>query len=155
MDENAIANTRVRGFSLLELLVVVTIMGAVYILVPRFFLSGVSGADLRASSRDVAAGLRQARSLAVSGKRETAVTLDLEKRVFALSGNSRQFQLPEQLELKLYTAQSEIVNERQGAIRFFPDGSSTGGRVTLASGERKFLVDVDWLTGKVSIKSGG
>ena len=132
----------------------VTIMGAVYILVPRFFLSGVSGADLRASSRDIAAGLRQARTLAVSGKRETAVTLDLEKRVFALSGNSRQFQLPEQLELKLYTAQSEIVNERQGAIRFFPDGSSTGGRVTLASGERKFLVDVDWLTGKVSIRSG-
>ena len=155
MDENANANARARGFSLLELLVVVTIMGAVYILVPRFFLSGVSGADLRASSRDVAAGLRQARSLAVSGKRETAVTLDLDKRVFALSGNSRQFQLPEQLELKLYTAQSEIVNERQGAIRFFPDGSSTGGRVTLASGERKFLVDVDWLTGKVSIKSGG
>ena len=155
MDENANANARARGFSLLELLVVVTIMGAVYILVPRFFLSGVSGADLRASSRDVAAGLRQARSLAVSGKRETAVTLDLDKRVFALSGNSRQFQLPEQLELKLYTAQSEIVNERQGAIRFFPDGSSTGGRVTLASGERKFLVDVDWLTGKVSIRSGG
>ena len=69
-------------------------------------------------------------------------------------GSARQFQLPEQLELKLYTAQSEIVNERQGAIRFFPDGSSTGGRVTLASGERKFLVDVDWLTGKVSIRSG-
>lgn len=144
---------RERGFTLLELLVVVTIMGIVYALVPQMFFSGVSGADLRASSRDIAAGLRQARSIAVNEKRETAVTLDLEKRVFALAGNKRTIQLPEKLDLKLYTAQSEIVNERQGSIRFFPDGSSTGGRVTVASGERKFLVDVDWLTGKVSIQN--
>jgi general secretion pathway protein H len=43
------------------------------------------------------------------------------------------------------------VNERQGAIRFFPDGGSNGGRVTVASGERKYEVDVDWLTGRVAI----
>ena len=36
-------------------------------------------------------------------------------------------------------------------IRFYSDGSSTGGRITVASGERKYLVDVDWLTGRVSI----
>ena len=59
------------------------------------------------------------------------------------------------LELKLYTAQSEIVDDRRGAIRFYPDGSSTGGRVTVAAGERRLLVDVDWLTGRVSIKEGG
>ena len=40
---------------------------------------------------------------------------------------------------------------RSGAIRFFPDGGSNGGRLTLAAGERKFNVDVDWLTGRVAI----
>ena len=68
---------------------------------------------------------------------------------------SRSISLPARLDLKLYTAQSEIVDDRRGAIRFYPDGSSTGGRVTVASGERKLLVDVDWLTGRVTIKEGG
>jgi general secretion pathway protein H len=53
--------------------------------------------------------------------------------------------------MKLFTAQSDIVDEHVGAIRFYPDGGSTGGRVTLSAGERKFDVDVDWLTGRVAI----
>jgi general secretion pathway protein H len=59
--------------------------------------------------------------------------------------------LAQQLELKLFTAQSDLVNDNVGAIRFFADGGSNGGRITLASGERKFNVDVDWLTGRVAI----
>ena len=38
-----------------------------------------------------------------------------------------------------------------GSIRFYPDGGSNGGRITVASGARKFDVDVDWLTGRVAI----
>ena len=58
---------------------------------------------------------------------------------------------PEGIELKLLTAQTEVESERKGAIRFYADGSSTGGRITVSAGERKYLVDVDWLTGRVSI----
>jgi general secretion pathway protein H len=53
--------------------------------------------------------------------------------------------------LKLFTAQKDLVDEKVGSIRFFPDGGSNGGRITVASGERKFEVDVDWLTGRVAI----
>ncbi len=59
--------------------------------------------------------------------------------------------LARQLELKLFTAQRDLVNDNVGAIRFFADGGSNGGRITLAAGERKFNVDVDWLTGRVAI----
>lgn len=142
---------RARGYSLIELLLVITIAAAATALVARAF-SGVSGAELRAASRTVAAGLRQARTLALSERREAALALDLDKRLLTLSGSERSVQLPAALDLKLYTAQSEIVTERIGAIRFFADGSSTGGRVSLGAGERKILVDVDWLTGKVSIQ---
>ncbi len=130
---------------------VVLLMGLAYALAPRLLFSGVSGADLKAGSRDVAAGLRTARAEAVNGRKEVAFVLDLDQRSFSLTGRPESRQLVSGIDLKLYTAQSELVSDRRGAIRFVPDGSSTGGRVTVASGERKFEVDVDWLTGKVTI----
>ena len=143
------------GFTLFELLLVLVIAAASYLLVLRFTGSGVSGAELKSAARTVAAGLRAARNDAIATRDSSALTLDLEKRVIQVSGTHRSYALPERVELKLYTAQSEIVDEKKGAIRFYPDGSSTGGRVTIASKERQFLVDVDWLTGRVSIKEGG
>jgi general secretion pathway protein H len=142
------------GFTLLELLLVLVIAAASYALVVRITSGGVSGAELKSSARAVAAGLRDARGTAIATQEAAALTLDLEHRSFEVSGGKRARILPERLELKLYTAQSEIVDEKRGAIRFYPDGSSTGGRITVASGERRFLVDVDWLTGRVSIKEG-
>jgi hypothetical protein len=40
---------------------------------------------------------------------------------------------------------------RIGQIRFFPDGSSTGGRIGLSRNDRRAAVAVDWLTGLVSV----
>ena len=106
---------------------------------------------MKAAARTLASGLRQAQTTAMATRRDATLTLDLDAREFQVSGTEGTRALPSQLELKLYTAQTEAVSERKGAIRFYPDGSSTGGRITVASGERKYLVDVDWLTGRVTI----
>jgi general secretion pathway protein H len=140
-----------RGFTLLELIVVIALVALAYTLASQSFGGGFLGAELKGAARDVAAGLREARSVALSQRKETALALDLEKRTFTLGSEGQVHRLPEKLELKLYTAQSEVSSDKTGAIRFYPDGSSTGGRVTLSARERKFLVDVDWLTGRVTI----
>lgn len=139
------------GFTLIELLVVIVIMLGILLLVPPFFSDGVSGTELKAAARKVAAGLRKVHAQAVTQKQEAALTLNVEERRFELTGDKRVYQLPQKIDISLYTAQSELSKEKTGAIRFFPDGSSTGGRVTLAAGERKYLVDVNWLTGRVGI----
>ena len=84
-------------------------------------------------------------------RRDAVLTLDVEARQYVLAGETEPKALPKDIELKLFTAQSEIQSEKKGAIRFYPDGSSTGGRITVKAGERQYLVDVDWLTGRVSI----
>ncbi|MDD5402912.1 MAG: GspH/FimT family protein [Sulfuricella sp.] len=142
-----------RGFTLVELLVVMVVMLLAYGLVPPLFSSGVSGTEMKATARQLAAGLRKARSTAISTGRETALALDVEGRRFELSGDKRVYRLPGKVELTLFTAQSELSSDKTGAIRFYPDGSSTGGRITIAGGaNRKYLVDVDWLTGRVVIR---
>jgi general secretion pathway protein H len=143
------------GFTLLEMLMVLVIAAAGYALVVRFTGGGASGAELKSAARAVASGLREARGTAIATQESAAMLVDLDRRTIEVTGAAKPRALPERLDLKLFTAQSEVRDERRGAIRFFPDGSSTGGRVTVASGERKFFVDVDWLTGRVSIKEGG
>ena len=145
------ARLREPGVTLLELLIVLSIMAIIAGLVIPLVGGGVSSAELKAAAREVAAGLRLARSEAMASRRDTRLVLDMEQRRFQVEGDRRVHALPPKLDLKLYTAQSDLVSDRVGAIRFFPDGGSNGGRITLASGERKFDVDIDWLTGRVAI----
>ena len=142
---------RQRGFSLLEVIVVITIIGLAYVLLPKMVFSAVSGAELRANARAVATGLRIARDVAINTKREAVLSLDMENRQFTLPNNAKLHKLHELLDVKLYTAQADLISEKVGTIRFFPDGSSNGGRVTVGTGERGFEIEVDWLTGHVTI----
>jgi general secretion pathway protein H len=68
-----------------------------------------------------------------------------------VTGKKRQYPLPDNMEISLVTARSQVDSNSIGKIRFFPDGTSTGGRITLTQGERKYLVDINWLTGQVAI----
>ena len=53
--------------------------------------------------------------------------------------------------LKLYTAQEELIDNATGNIRFFPDGSSTGGHITVSGPKLAYRINVDWLTGAIAI----
>ncbi|MEZ5584105.1 MAG: GspH/FimT family protein [Candidatus Competibacteraceae bacterium] len=139
------------GFSLVELLVVLVILVLVVAVVPPLFMGVGSSAELRGAARQLAAGLRAARSNAVLKQNDAILTVDLEARQFQVSGDTRKVSLPGDVEVKLYTAQSELLNESSGNIRFFPDGSSTGGHITLANGRLEYTVNVDWLTGRIGI----
>lgn len=141
------------GVTLLELLIVLSIMAILAALVlPLFGGTGVSTGELKGAARQIAAGLRVARSEALATRQETRVVLDLEQRTFRIDRDTHVHVLPRMIEVKLFTAQSDLVNERVGAVRFFADGGSNGGRVTLASGARKYDIDIDWLTGRVAIQ---
>ena len=142
---------RAAGVTLLELLIVLMIIAFVTAIVVPTLGGGVSTADLKSATREVASGLRYARDQAIAKRTESLLVIDLDARTFSLPPDAHLHKLPEKLDLKLFTAQRDLVSEKVGAIRFFPDGGSNGGRITLAAGERKFDVDVDWLTGRVAI----
>ena len=84
---------------------------------------------------------------------ETLLELDLEARTFQRVARPRARTAAGEASISSCSPRrATCVNDKVGAIRFFPDGGSNGGRITLAAGERKYDVDVDWLTGRVAIQ---
>jgi general secretion pathway protein H len=139
------------GFTLLELIVCIAILGLVAVIVVPQRIGG-SAIELKAGARALAVGLRAARGEAVARNHDTAFAIDVERRVFAVGGGAGEQPLPEKANITLVTATNEVSRDRTGNIRFFPDGSSTGGGIRLELDGLTFNVTVDWLTGQVAVQ---
>lgn len=139
-----------RGFSLFELLVVIAIMGAVVGLSSPYAARLYETMQFRSAVRDLITGLELARYTAISSGRAADFKADMDQHTL-LSGEKR-FILPESVQLSGTTAAE--LNSEQGkiaVIRFFPDGSSSGGSFKLLhTNGRTVIVRVDWLLGRVT-----
>lgn len=141
---------RQRGFTLIEMIVVLVIMGlTLSLLVTRgpwrsrtLVAKGAAG--------EIAAALREARSEAIGSNRPVSLIVNLKQHSYRIGSHPAK-RLPPELQVSLLTTQGEIRSTAEAGIRFDPDGSSTGGRVELADGKRKLQVGVDWLTGRVRV----
>jgi len=139
-----------KGFTLFELLVVLVLLALVAAVSAPFLSKGLGRAEAKGSAQDVAAALRRARGEAVVRNTDVVLTVDVNERSFRIAG-AKTHDLPAALQIELFTAQTEQISDDVGNIRFFSDGSSTGGEIVLADGKSKFHVQVDWLTGRVSV----
>jgi len=142
---------RERGFSLIELLVAMTLILGVLAVAPAYFSKGISGAEFKTSVRQLAAGLRQTRSDAVARNQPRVFQIDVEQRYFSIGPGAKHRPLPGALDLALKTAESEQISDTLGGIRFFPDGSSTGGEIIVSDAAQSLRVTVDWVTGRIDV----
>ncbi len=133
----------------MELLVVLTLVGMMFGLVAFSLARGVSSAEIRNASKEIAASLRYTRSLSIRSREQQTFVVDIENRTWQ-AGNRNPEPFPREMDITILTARSELTGENAGGIRFFPDGSSTGGRVTLTADEREWQVGVEWLTGEIT-----
>ena len=138
------------GFTLIEVLVTLAILSLALVLIAGYKPPWSRGLGIDATAAELAAGLRLARSEAILGNRPVVFDLDLIGHRYRVGAGAPRL-LPAALSLKLLTVSGEARNQGEGDIRFNPDGSSTGGRISLTDGQRRIGVGVDWLTGRVSV----
>ena len=139
-----------RGFTLVEMIVVLAILGLVLAMVAARGPLGLHTLTTRAAANQLASGFRQARARAIADNRPVAVSIDLATHRWRI-GADRPTSLPRDLDVAVLTVAGQTVGGTLADIRFLPDGSSTGGRVELKDGRRTMRVGVDWLNGRVSV----
>jgi len=142
---------RQRGISLIELIVVVVLIAAATALAASVMGAGLPGQQLRNASRELAAQLRYTRAQAiVTGKSQT-FSIDARTREWQ-APNRRHGQLPREIKLVATGARIEQTRPDVVAIRFFPEGAATGGRIVVSRERAAWQIDVEWLTGEVTVK---
>lgn len=142
-------NKNVCGFTLIELAVVLFVMVLSFAVIGINISSGHSSTEIKAAAQDLMSALRYARGQALVQNKETTVTIDFAENTYQVSGRDKIYDLPDEVEVTLVTAQTESSGDGQASVRFFPDGSSTGGKLTLEWGEFIWHIHINWLTGQV------
>lgn len=135
------------------MIVVLLIVATMAALLGTSVVGRLESVKVATAARDLTAALRYTRSQAILHREEKFLEVNLEKRSYLAPGRA-DIELPDSIELKLLTARSEVSDDKTGRIRFFADGGSTGGRVTLISGGREWKVKVSWLTGEIELDDG-
>ena len=147
--------TRARGFSLLEMLLVMALVAAASLLAVAAFGGGMQGMKLRGGAKELAAQMRFARAVAISSGQPQDVVIDPGARSWE-GAKDRSGSLPDVGEVVFTGARASLFAQGgdadgKGTIRFFPDGAATGGRVRMTANGGGWDVDVGWLTGEVRV----
>ena len=131
----------------------VIVLIAVAVSVTAVSLHGRARGQLDAAAQRVAAGLRDTRTRAMATGKPQWFTVDLRARTFAAPGRD-PLGFPAGATLHTTSAAEGGAQPGIARIGYFPDGSSSGGDITLGEAHRSLRVDVDWLTGAVTVSNG-
>jgi len=140
----------VRGFTLIELLVALAIAAFVVALVVPRLTGATERAAVQSAARELEAALRKTRSVAMAQGRPQALIIDTARGTFQQGASIGQ--LPGGVHVLLTTTTADRLDVHTGRIRFFPDGTSSGGGIGVSAGNDRNQVVVDWLSGRVSIE---
>jgi len=142
-----------KAFSLLELLIVMTLIGLITAVAAPNFGHSLSPLQARSSTNKIASILRYARSQAVTRQQVCRVMFDIpERRVTLLAksatgATNETYRLPEGISMQ--PVGPGVAPEAESfSIDFYPGGNSSGGQLTLTGKSgREYRVTVDFITG--------
>jgi general secretion pathway protein H len=141
---------RQSGFTLIEVIVVLVVLGLMVVLVMQHGPMRSRTLETRVAATELAQALRTARSRAIALDRPVSVMLDVVAHSYRVDAAPPRA-LPPAVGVSVTALAGDTVGNRIAFISFAPDGSSTGGHVDLTDRGSRLQVAIDWLTGRVSI----
>lgn len=142
---------RERGFSLMELMLAMLLFGIFSALALPRFEQLFTRQHTSATVRSIVNSFYLARTTSINTQATTEVVFDLQNQRLFESARKRFIHLPADVQITLLSADTEARAGGIAGFRFYPDGSNTGGRVVLNTEGFSYAIDLDWLTGRVSL----
>jgi len=136
------------GFTLIEMLIVLTILGFTAAIAMPVLTAPSNGTRLRVTARELLSALRHTRAAAVTRQTPMDFMLDVDARSMA-SPVVPEKKFSSDITVAMVIADAERLPPARGAFRFFADGSSTGGDIRLLLAGLETRICVNWLTGQV------
>ncbi len=159
---------RNRGFSLIEILVALVLLGLSLGLAAPSLSHLLRTVELKGAAQKLSAILRNCRSEAIHRVEVYRVLFNPQSRQIRVQGvestrggdeekeasvSERTYVLPEGIQMKGDPSASASSATELPPIEFYPNGGSNGGRIFLASPDRVgYRIDVHFLTGSVTVK---
>jgi len=140
------------GFTLLEILIVITLMTIILSLSIVLFANFLPSNRFKAVVRDVSTTFRHARALAqIHGERQTVI-FDLDAGSYGIE-NRKMREIPPGIQIRIVDPiEGEVLN---GAYRFRVNTVGTdGGTIVLEDGKREARIQMDPILGVVLKKDG-
>ncbi|HOP35692.1 MAG TPA: GspH/FimT family pseudopilin [Syntrophales bacterium] len=162
------------GFTLLELLIVLTLIGLSFLLVVPRVSDSLANLELTSAVKKAAGSLRYARNQATAKKATWVVQVDFEKNRMVLfpeeerreddilaegerddgkRSERREYVLPSGVRWKRVHQGEESWEDGTVEILFLPTGGCSGGTLEMVNDrERAYGINIDFITGTVRIE---
>ena len=150
------------GFTLLELILVLFLMGLMAGIVLPFVVSTLDRVKLQSEARQISSALQFARSEAITKKTLFTFNADIDNNQYWLATPKEKEvtqtkTLDETVKIKNYQGTEETVSDGTFIINFYPRGNSSAGTIHLQSSiaesdELVYAITIDPITGKPRVK---
>ncbi len=169
-----------RGFSLLELIVVLLIISLMMALVSPRLIGSLTKMNLKTSAQKISSSLRYARSQAVSGQITYKADFDFENNRMTIQPENpvdnefsyfkdetepmetsdssekqhttESYFLPDGIHFEKALIGTDEINSGLFTVMFYPAGNSSGGSIVLIDEkERRFQISIDFITGVINL----
>ncbi len=134
------------GYTLLELLVALALIAMVVTAVPAIYEQVIPSYRVRQLANDLAYQLRSLREAARSEGTMKQISFDTLPAPLVPGNGS----IPEDTVIK-FQPTSLWTSAGGRSLRFYPNGSSNGGEVTVSRRNLRVTVAIDWVSGAIQV----
>jgi prepilin-type N-terminal cleavage/methylation domain-containing protein len=149
--ERKSAKGRNKGFTLLEIIIVITLIVLVLGLTTLFFGNALPGARLNAAARELSAMMRYAKMLAQNNGEPQTVLINLDTGRYEIEGVQTR-NIPEGINIRVTDPVAGEMSRGNYSVLFHESGIVEGGTITLWNTKRTLDIILDPIVGSVILK---